>query len=330
MLPRVDAPGCDGLVAKLPAAFGIDATEARAAFEVMDGWGAAGVRGDAVTRWVAAAALRTLCPPPAAAVAAPLPAEAPDAAGAEDDEGEDEAVAEEEEEEEAVADEEDEASLLHAGALHASAHHDAPPEPPGGLEPVLETTERSAFSTVGDWAAAGGGAGGSITSDGEADGTLGAASGFGSVKKGFFDASGLAEESGGGGPDEDQLRVRYQQAVAEVEATKKEVERLQSELAASRAAEQAERQRHTHNVRRMLDANEALQAQLRELNGVVERVVTKELDRQRGGPEKAGGKAGAFPAVAKPGARGQRVSGEREPAPGPKAKQEPPGAKPFK
>ena len=197
----------------------------------------------------------------------------------------------------------------------------------GRLEPVLESTERSAFSTVGNL-------------DGEGEGTLGAVSGFGSVKKGFFDASSLGDD--------------------DVEATRRELAKCQAELAASRAELAEERRKHTYNVRRMLDANEALQAQLRELNGVVQRIVMKTLNLQRTGavpssavpgginPPKGGGSSGPFPAMAKPGAKPKPsltapanaadtladhhapTAPTAPPGPGSKPKQEPPGAKPFK
>ena len=75
----------------------------------------------------------------------------------------------------------------------------------------------------------------------------------------------------------------------------------------------------------MLQANEALQQQLKELNGVVDRVVTVSLGSAPtggGGGGGGGGKekkppkrpSGAFPAQAKPGRRAQP----------------PPGSKPFK
>ena len=59
----------------------------------------------------------------------------------------------------------------------------------------------------------------------------------------------------------------------------------------------------------MLQANEALQLQLKELNGVVERVVQTSLGLpapragQKGGGDKL---PGAFPAQAKPGSKAQR------------------------
>ena len=149
---------------------------------------------------------------------------------------------------------------------------------------VLESTERSAFSTVGN-----------LEGNLDGEGTLGAVSGFGSVKKGFFDASSLGDD--------------------DVEATRRELAKCQAELAISRAELAEERRKHTYNVRRMLEANEALQAQLRELNGVVQRIVMKTLNLQRSGavpsgavpggihPPKGGGSSGPFPAMAKPGAK---------------------------
>ena len=61
-LPTLDPKECEALIAKLPAAFGFETSQALQGLQGLDGWGAAGVRGEAVTRWVAQAALRTLCP----------------------------------------------------------------------------------------------------------------------------------------------------------------------------------------------------------------------------------------------------------------------------
>jgi len=202
------------------------------------------------------------------------------------------------------------------------------PPPPGGLEPVLESTERSAFSSTGDWGkqlGSGSGTATQLDSDLEREGTLGRESGLGSVKMGFFDASTLEDThdddelaaggGGGGGASTQAQQAKYAKVVAECAQAKAEVERLRAELTQARSDEEHQRSQHRINVKKMLQANEALQAQLKELNVVVERVVQKELGRLGGG--KAGGPPPVFPAKAKPGAK------VRQP-------QAPPGAMPFK
>ena len=203
--------------------------------------------------------------------------------------------------------------------LFANHTSPPPPPPPGGLDPVFESTERSAFSTTY------GGAGSGVEAGGEgavSDGTLGAQSGLGSVKVGFFDASKLEL-------DEEELssplRPKYEKVLAEHEQLQIEVQQLRAALDGARAAEQKQRQLHTANVKKMLEANEALHAQLRDLNGVVERVVMKEL-----GAAGKGGRGGrepppsVFPMQAKPGSKGGAGPVRAKPP------QLPPGAMPFK
>ena len=135
-LPNLDPKRCDALIAKLPAAFGLETSRALEGLQGLDGWGAAGVRGEAVTRWVAQAALRTLCPTqrssggPAGAGGAgrhPAPSRPPVPSADEDDEDEDEDAIEDVDEDE----------------------DDAPPPMGGGrLEPVSTETPLSASECV--------------------------------------------------------------------------------------------------------------------------------------------------------------------------------------
>ena len=147
---------------------------------------------------------------------------------------------------------------------------------------MFESTERSAFSTTLEMSGDA-----SARADGQ---TLGATSGLGSVKVGFFDASNFdlddspRREGGGEGGGDQSLQERFEKAVAACEAQKAECDRLRAELEKARQAELAQRTAHQANVRKMLDANEALQAQLKELNGVVERVVQKEIERGKPPP----------------------------------------------
>ena len=79
--------------------------------------------------------------------------------------------------------------------------------------------------------------------------------------------------------------------------------RLKEQLAEAKRAEEAQRVAHRANVQKMLEANEALQAQLKELNGVVEDVVRKEIARARPFPGKANpgaARSSRQPAMAKP------------------------------
>ena len=135
-LPTLDPKECEALIAKLPAAFGLETSRALQGLQGLDGWGAAGVRGEAVTRWVAQAALRTLCPTqrssggPAGAGGAgrhPAPSRPPVPSADEDDEDEDEDAIEDVDEDE----------------------DDAPPPMGGGrLEPVSTETPLSASECV--------------------------------------------------------------------------------------------------------------------------------------------------------------------------------------
>ena len=97
---------------------------------------------------------------------------------------------------------------------------------------------------------------------------------------------------------------------------------------------QAQAERNRANLQKMMQANEALQKQLQDLNGVVEHVVQKALGNGGGGPHGSRSAAklpsGAFPSQAKPGMRGQRGQ-QQQPAPSTRlARQPPPGLKPFK
>ena len=78
------------------------------------------------------------------------------------------------------------------------------------------------------------------------------------------------------------MRERYTQAI-------EEVERLRKQLGdANLSSEEASKQ-HASKMGRVMQANEALQKQLKDLNGVVEAGVSREL--QRGGPATRGAKA---------------------------------------
>jgi hypothetical protein len=223
-----------------------------------------------------------------------------------------------------------------------------PPEgplvPPGGLglTPVFETTERSQFSATGDWGAHNGaGSEGNASADMAAvgQGSLGADGNLASVKKGFFDASKLDmsiedeedEEDHEEDHDGDDLQSRFERMEIKYKQQKAQCAQLREALRQSQAAEEELKELNKQNVRQMLQVNESLQQQLRDLNGVVERVVLKQLS---GGSGHASGHASpaaatpaprlpasAFPAQAKPGSRLQRQ---------PRPRQQPPGAKPFK
>ena len=191
-----------------------------------------------------------------------------------------------------------------------AAAAEAAAAPPGGLDPVLESTERSAFSMTNpltegaDWSN-----GNPSPSESPTDsGQLGTNPNLGSVKVGFFDGSKLStlgDSSDAGTPraelpeGESDLREMYEQAMSEVA-------RLRENLASTEAAKQDQERVASANMKRVLDANTALQAQLRELNGVIERVVQKELRTSRG-DGKASGPRSVFP-IARPGARGQKKS----------------------
>ena len=84
-----------------------------------------------------------------------------------------------------------------------------------------------------------------------------------------------------------------------------ECEELRAKLQSAKNKEEEERELHRQNVKKMLQANEALQQQLKELNGVVDRVVTvgSAPTGAGGGGGGGGGKekkppnpSGAFPA----------------------------------
>lgn len=208
-----------------------------------------------------------------------------------------------------------------------------PPAPPrGGLDPVFETTEKSAFSATGEWGNPSGSEG---PSEGRGGGgsmnrSLGQDGNMSSVKIGFFDASKLGDLDDEASEEEDEaaesggnLRQKYDRVKAELR-----------ELKAALREKQAMEEAHKQTVRKMLQANEALQNQLRDLNGVVERVVQRSL----GGVLPVGAPAprlpaGAFPAVAKPGSKAQRQTAGPPTAAAPargKPRQLPPGERPFK
>ena len=133
---------------------------------------------------------------------------------------------------------------------------------------------------------------------------------------------------------EGELRTRYEQAVRAMADKQKEVESLRKALASAKSLEEAQRAQHRQNVRKMLEANEALQDQLRELNGVVERSVQKALGAEGaagsgGGTTRQKLPAAAFPQQAKPGSRAQRAAPSAI-APPRAGKQPAPGARPFK
>ena len=120
------------------------------------------------------------------------------------------------------------------------------------------------------------------------------------------------------------LQAKYEQTVKDYQQSLAECAALKEQLAKAHSQEEAQRELHRKNVQMMMQANEQLQLQLKELNGVVERVVQTSLGQP---PARAQPKlpASAFPAQAKPGSKAQRQTGApRRALPGP------PGAKPFK
>ena len=100
---------------------------------------------------------------------------------------------------------------------------------------------------------------------------------------------------------------------------------LKARLEDAKSSEERQKEAHRQNVQKMLQANEALQQQLKELNGVVERVVQTSLGSPPR-PQKL--PIGAFPAVAKPGSKAQRSGPPRSVGAGPQ--QAAVGSKPFK
>ena len=87
---------------------------------------------------------------------------------------------------------------------------------------------------------------------------------------------------------------------------------------------------HRQRVSMMMQANEALHTQLKDLNGVVERVLQRSLS---GAPQSSASTprlpVGAFPSQAKPGSKGQKPVATG-PLPKPAKQQQQPGARPFK
>jgi len=146
----------------------------------------------------------------------------------------------------------------------ASSRGGAHPQLGQGLEPVPETTERSNFSAtqLGDSA-------------------TGKPGGFGSVQAGFFDASKLDLS--------DDLESTFvtepveRPPPADFEAALAEIELLKGELRQASGAQDAMRKLHARRAAGLLEANDALQAQLRELNAQVERVLQREIKRHRPG-----------------------------------------------
>lgn len=265
-----DTAAHDVLVASLPSSWQLDAEEAKAAFVLLaeeqpgpDGR----VNGDDCLHALAMRAVQHLCAEAEEPGGAPH-SRAPPGGG--DDDAE-------------VAGDEDGFGL-------DAPREVLPPPAPHGLGTVFETTERSAFSTTGEW-------GRSAESGAMGNATLGGDANMSSVKVGFFDASKLGDlsdddddDTGSGG----SLRTKY--------------DRARAELAQLKQQQHEERANHKETVRKMLQANEALQMQLRDLNSLVERVVQKSL----GHPASEGSTprlpAGAFPAQAKPGSKQQRAS----------------------
>jgi hypothetical protein len=146
----------------------------------------------------------------------------------------------------------------------ASSRGGAHPQLGQGLEPVPETTERSNFSAtqLGDSA-------------------TGKPGGFGSVQAGFFDASKLDL-----GDDLESTFVTEpveRPPPADFEAALAEIELLKGELRQASGAQDAMRKLHARRAAGLLEANDALQAQLRELNAQVERVLQREIKRHRPG-----------------------------------------------
>ena len=195
-----------------------------------------------------------------------------------------------------------------------------PPAPLGGLDTVLETTERSAFSATADWGQHGSEPGGGTSSpEGGRGGTLGGGESLASVKKGFWPASAgdldvsldeeeespRAREEEAGLAASGSMGGKYEAMMREHEASKAEVAALKAQLERARTDDETQRELHRQNVNKMLRANEDLQQQLKELNGVVERVVQVSLG---GPPPKPPAKAdklpaSAFPQAAKPGSK---------------------------
>jgi hypothetical protein len=306
-----DADAHAALLPRLPGAWRVDAEEAQAAFGLLEAEqpGPMGrVRGDDCLHALAMRALPRLCDEPGGGPhsRAPPPHAASGRGGEEEeDEDEDEAAAA------------DPYSRSGGGGRYGGGAHEEvlPPPAPHGLGTVFETTERSAFSATGDW--------GKSDESGGMNGnrSLGVDANLSSVKVGFFDASKLgdisdSDDDGGGQTGGGSLRQKY--------------DRVKAELRELKQQQQAEREQHRAAVRKMLQANEVLQAQLRDLNGVVERVVQRSLgiSSNTTTPRLP---AGAFPAQAKPSSRQQREKPPSAAAP-PRTRQPPAaaGARPIK
>ena len=147
----------------------------------------------------------------------------------------------------------------------ASSRGGAHPQLGQGLDPVPETTERSNFSAtqLGDSAP-------------------GKPGGFGSVQAGFFDASKL--DLGDDLETSAFVTERVERPPpADFEAALAEIELLKGELRQASDAGDAMRKLHARRAAGLLEANDALQAQLRELNAQVERVLQREIKRHRPG-----------------------------------------------
>jgi hypothetical protein len=179
--------------------------------------------------------------------------------------------AEEEAEEEADEEaEEVEASSSRGGGAEGEGEEEGGgshehPELGQGLEPVPETTERSNFSA---------------TQLGDSAGRK--AGGFGSVQAGFFDASKLDLGDDLDGSSFMTERVE-RPPPADFESALAEIELLKSELQQASGAQDAMRKLNARRAAGLLEANDALQAHLRELNAQVERVLQREIKRHRPG-----------------------------------------------
>ena len=112
------------------------------------------------------------------------------------------------------------------------------------------------------------------------------------MQRGFFDASALDDDAG--------LRERYEQArsrrylgatsavhlgcasrrdLGYISQALEELEKLRREVGEAKTANEAQTKQHQTNMSLVLRRNEELQLKLKELNGVVEGVVQRELHR---------------------------------------------------
>ena len=115
------------------------------------------------------------------------------------------------------------------------------------------------------------------------------------MQQGFFDASQLDLDEGG---SPEPLAAESRPQPTDFDSAMAEVELLRSELRAATGQQDALKKLHARRMAGLLQQNDALQAQLRELNAQVERVLQREIRRHRPG---GSGASPAAPSKSPPG-----------------------------